>query len=420
LIRRDYPPTTQELAAVSGFQLASAGAFAICVAAIAIPTGRTGQVAAIMVAALPILAFRSPGALTFERSLRYRPLVAIELVEVLVFNAWAIGTVAAGAGVWGMATAAVARSTAGAAMMTAASPIGFVRPSFKLAPLRPLLAFGAQFQAVGFVLVARSLVLNAGIAAIGGLRVLGIWAIADRFLSVLALVLESLWRVSFPMMSRLLAAGEDARGLVVRNVALVTCAIGMMAAALVGAGPALIDVLLGSRYSDAAAVLPWACLGLVLNVPAGVIVGGYLYAQGRAGAVLGAVVAHSLLWYAVGFPLIDSVGIQAIGIGSLVGSASSTVLLLRATTDIDTLCTVRACWKPVLSSALAGGAAWSAAHAMGSGVVAAGVGALTAVLLFILVLSALDRPLVHRARRLLMFAMRAAAGRPPSPSTAQP
>ena len=103
--------------------------------------------------------------------------------------------------------------------MIVISPAGLVVPRFHLKPLRPLLAFGAQFQAVGFVLVVRGLVLNAGVAAVGGFRLLGLWAIAERFVSVLALVLESLWRVSFPMMSRLISAGEDVRELVARNVA---------------------------------------------------------------------------------------------------------------------------------------------------------------------------------------------------------
>jgi O-antigen/teichoic acid export membrane protein len=295
--------------------------------------------------------------------------------------------------------------------MIAISPAGLVAPRFHLTPLRPLLAFGAQFQAVGFVLVARGLVLNAGVAAIGGLRLLGLWAIADRFLSVLALVLESLWRVSFPMMSKLIATGEDVRGLVARNVALVTFAIGLMGCVLVGAGPAMMPTLLGEKYADAAVVLPAACLALVLNVPVGAVVGGYLYAKGRPGAVLVPAVAQSLIWYAVAFPLLPLIGVAAVGVGSLAGGAAAAVLLAWAVDDISAKALLRESWRPGFASVIAGAAGLGAAEIVGRGVPGILAGGIGAGAVFFAGMMILDKVLVSRVRGLLRLAVREASAR---------
>ena len=62
-----------------------------------------------MACSLPLLALRAPHAIALERALEYRPIAAIEFAESLVFYGWAIATVAAGWGVWGVASAAIAR-----------------------------------------------------------------------------------------------------------------------------------------------------------------------------------------------------------------------------------------------------------------------------------------------------------------------
>lgn len=413
LIRRKDPPTHQELRCVTGFQLLASGTFVLLFALVAVPLGRSGAVAAVMVASLPLVAFRTPGALLFERQLRYRPLVLLEFTETLAFNAFAITTVALGAGVWGMATAASFRTLVGAIGMIAVSPSGFTMPSFGLKPLRPLLAFGVQFQAVSFVLVARGLVLNAGIAAVGGLRVLGLWAIADRFVSVLALVLQSLWRVSFPMMARLIAAGEDTRELLARNVGLVTFAIGFMGCALVGAGPGLTQTLLGEMYAEATVVLPWASLALVLNVPVNVVVGGYLFAKGRPGAVLVPVIAHSLIWYAVAFPLLPLIGLAAVGVGSLAGGAAGAVLLVRAAEDVVAGAIISAMWRPLVASVIAAAAGLDGSRFAGDGLLSIMTGGVAAAAVFFAGMLILDRPLVSRVAGLAKLAVREAAGRTP-------
>jgi hypothetical protein len=64
-----------------------------------------------------------------ERQLQYGPLVLIELAETLALNIFAIVAVELGAGVWGMACAAVFRALVGALHMVKVSPVGLVVPA---------------------------------------------------------------------------------------------------------------------------------------------------------------------------------------------------------------------------------------------------------------------------------------------------
>src|SRR5206468_1380086 len=126
--------------------------------------------------------------------------------------------------------------------------------------VQPLLRFDIEFQAVGLSLLGRNLGLNLGTGLIGGLSILGLWSIADRFLSIPALLLESAWRVTFPMMSRLIAVGEEPQKLLERHLGLVAFGMGVPATALASAAPALIPALLGSKWASSADPLPFACV----------------------------------------------------------------------------------------------------------------------------------------------------------------
>lgn len=419
LVRRKEPPTPAELRSVSGFQLMAAGAFAVVVAAIAVPLGRPGVVAAVMIASLPIIAFRTPGALLLERQLDYRPLVVIEFAETVAFTMFAIVAVALGAGVWGLAGATTFRCLVGTVLMIVVSPAGLVRPSFDLKPLRSLMAFGVQFQATGFVLVANGLVMSSGVGALGGLRILGLSAIADRVMTILTMVTGALWRVSFPMMARLIEAGDDVAGLVARNVALVTFAVGLVGAGLVGAAPALVPLLFGSAYSDAVVLFPFECLAALIAVPVGSVLGGYLYANGRASAVLVPTVAGSLVTLAVMFPLLHFIGVVAVGVGLLAGSPVGAGLMIRAAEDVSLGGIFSASCRSGVAGVLAGAAGFAAATVSYEGPLGVLADGGAAVATYVGVMLLVERSLVRRAQGLLTLAFRGATARSAPPTEAR-
>jgi O-antigen/teichoic acid export membrane protein len=279
-----------------------------------------------------------------------------------------------------------------------------------------LLSFGLQFQAVALSLVFRGLGLNVGISIAGGLAILGIWSIAERFLAIPSLLLESAWRVSFPMMSRLLGAGEDATGILERNVALLALAMGALATGLVSSAPAIIPALLGSRWAPAADVLPPACLGLMISTPFGVVLSGYLFAMRNAGAVLLASVAATVAWYATTFPLVPALGATAVGIGALVAGLAGAVLLVRASAPLSGSTAIAAVVRPVLAAIAGSGLGWTVAHSGSPSLQLAAAAVAAGVALYLSLLALVNPALLRRGITFGRLSLREAMARDRGPS----
>jgi O-antigen/teichoic acid export membrane protein len=330
LIRSDERPATVVLETIFGFQILVTGVIAVVIALVAWPFGEIGKVTAVMAASLPLAAFRTPGAVVLERELEYRPLAKVEVGEALTYYGWSIVTVAGGWGVWGLATGAIARSLAGAVMMTLVAPVGLLRPRLSFTRLRGLIRFGAWYQAGAVVTALRDQGFNIATGAIGGVSVLGIWSLASRLLQVPLLLFGSLWRVSYPAFSRLLAAGEEARSLIERGLAVLAIWTGALLAVLVACSPALVPVVFGSQWEAAIDVLPFASLGLMVGAPVFVVASGYLYAVGDSVTVVRSVILDALALGAIALPLLPVIGIAALGLGWLGAGVVEALVLGRA------------------------------------------------------------------------------------------
>jgi PST family polysaccharide transporter len=327
LLRRSGPLDEADLAAVLGFQLALTTGLAVIVAAVAAPTGEVGQVAAIMVAALPLGTLRTPTTLVLERSLRYGPMAFAEVVEVLVFVGWSVAAVALGAGVWGVATAVIARGATGTALLLRRSPVKHLRPTLDWSRVRGLLAFGLQSQTVQLVNIIRSQGMNVATALIAGLPVLGLWGLVERIMLLPLTLFEGLWRVSFPAIVRLAESGMHPARDMARALSVGTIAAGALLVGLAASAPASIPVVFGSQWSAAADAVPPACLALVINGPIVAAGVGYLYAQGDAGRVLLSSVLDSLAFAAVALALLPELGAEAMGWGWLAASIVDVLIL---------------------------------------------------------------------------------------------
>jgi lipopolysaccharide exporter len=330
LIRRAEHPTVDELRALLALQLTLALAIALVVAAVGSGMGRTGAVTAIMVCALPLLALRAPHAIALERALEYRAIASIDFVESLVFYGWAIAAVEAGWGVWGVASAAVARSLAGSVLMTAASPLRLITPRLSRGTLRSMLGFGLGFQAVGLAGLARGQGVNLLVVAIGGERLLGYWSLAYRLMQLPFWVFQALWRVSYPTMARLRALGESTPQTVERFARVTALASGVMLAPLAASAHYLIPALFGARWAQAAAPLPWACAGLLVAGPISVAAAGYLYSERNVRTPLIATIVNGAIWVALTAILLRPMGVAAVGVGWMLASWTEALIFSRA------------------------------------------------------------------------------------------
>ena len=266
LIRSETTPQLEDLRAIMGFQLGLTSAITLCVLAISVPLGSAGALSAVMSLALPLLAWRSAPTVMLERSLAYRKLVSVEITENVVYFSWAIATVVAGFGVWGLATGVVVRIVAGTVVLNVIGPVGWLRPSWSWSRLHPVIGFGARVQITSALNFVRDQMMNVALAAVSGVTTLGLWTLAVRAIGIPMLLFEALWRVAFPAITRLMAVGEDTRAIVERSIGMVATAGTAPLAALAACGPALIPAIFGPRWAAAADALPPSCVGPMIVV----------------------------------------------------------------------------------------------------------------------------------------------------------
>ena len=326
-----------------------------------------------------------------ERTLDYRPLAFVEIAEAISYCGWAIVTVSIGWGVWGLASASVVRAIVGSTMMLFLVPSARVLPSPSWVRVRALLGFGFKYQAVGLANLFREEGTNVAVFALAGVSALGLWSVAYRILQLPLLFMTSLWRISFPGMSRLLAADEDLTPTIERTLASVAVVIGAILAPLAAASVPLVTVLLGGQWADAASVMPPACLHLMIAGPISVALVGYLWAIGDASAVLRATLAGIACFAIPLVLLLPVIGVAAVGVAWLPCGWAESVVLIRAARRRVSVPIARPLAPPAVSAAIAGLIGWVAASTFGSPLAALVVGAGVAWLVYFAALAAWRR-----------------------------
>jgi O-antigen/teichoic acid export membrane protein len=390
LIRRRDAPTAEEMEAVFGVQLAIAMVLALAATGIALPAGNDGLVVATMAAGIPLVVLRTPAVILLERRLEYRVIATSDVAEGLVYYLWAVGTVAAGMGVWGMATAVVVRAIVGTVILVVAGPIKLVRPRWGWGAVRPLLSYGLKYQAATVVLIGREQVLNVSIAAVSGLATLGVWNLAWRVLQVPSLLFATVGRVAFPALSRMLDAKEDPRPAVERSLAVLAAVTGILVVAMVSLAPGL-PAVVGGEWEGVPAVLLWSGIALIVAAPVSVVGSGYLYAAGEPGAVAIATLASSIVWLAVSLPLLEPTGAAAIGVGWIPAAVVHAALVWRRTVALTGAARLGRAGAGTAVALAAAGTGWLVADSMHAPLVGAGLGLVAGEVIVLLGLLAFAR-----------------------------
>ena len=278
--------------------------------------------------------------------------------------------------------------------VTVVSNSGFVLPSFRgAAALKPVIAFGLRFQGVSLAGMLREQGLNVGVAVISGVGTLGIWTLTKRLLELPALLFEPLHRVSFPVLSRVLAAKQDPAKMLDRGVAVASTASGVVLVGMAAASPELVPFVFGEQWREVGQILPWICGSLLVAGPLSVVAVGFLYASDAPGVVLRATIIHSLVLFAVTFPLLPVIGPAAIGIGSLAGAIVDAAIMANAISRRSSSRPLEGLLPSVIVGVLAAGAGLAIAAA-GSGVLAGIVGGLAAAGIYVAVLAVVRRAVV--------------------------
>jgi O-antigen/teichoic acid export membrane protein len=407
LIRQPEPPDREDLATLFALQLGLAFVVAPATAIAVLPFGRAGEVIALMALTLPLRALRAPGVILLERDLVYRRLVVAEVAEVVAYYGWGIAGVLGGWGVWALASALVVKALVGSVLVVVLAPAAFIRPRFSRVRARRLLGLGLRIQATDVLNLVRDHGLNLGAAAFGGLGVLGLWTLGARLAQAPGLLLSALWRVSFPAMSRLVAAGEEPRPLIERIVRVVAVGFALMATPLVAASPAFVPAVFGAQWAAAANVVPGVDFALMISVPPSVAMIGYLWATGDARTPLRAVMLHTVALGGVTFPLLPLIGLPAIGLGWIASGLVDATVLCRAARARTGARVVRALALPSVLAVVAGAAGWAGATAGQPTLLRAAAAAVLAEGIFVAGIVLIRRQLLDELFRVLGRALHA-------------
>jgi O-antigen/teichoic acid export membrane protein len=383
LVREPGKVARCDLQVVFGFQLAMTTLVAAGVTVIGSPLGQAGAVAAIMTWSLVIDSGRAANAIPLEREMAYRLVLQAEIVEVIAWNAFAVVAVLAGFGVWGVAVAQIVRALTGYFCLTLRGPTGFLLPRWNWGRTRQLLSLGFQFQGLQVVILIRDQGMAIMIAAIGGFTALGVWNIVYRFTTVVIILMESLWRVSFPAMSRLRETGENPIPVVEKAASMASVISGLLVVPLAGSAPALVPVLFGPHWTPAVRVLPLAACSVMLAGPISSIAVGYLLSENRAGVLLRMAVFDGLATWAVGLPLLATVGVIGVGVGQIASGLVDLVFLTVAVWQRRWSHGFSVTLIPLAAVVAASLPAWAMATSLGKGIAALVVSVVVGELLYL-------------------------------------
>jgi polysaccharide transporter, PST family len=410
LVRRAEQPTLAELRTLAGLQLVATTVTAAIIIVIGLQFGTTGQVTALMAAAMPLWSIQSPGGVRLARGLRMRQLTVIDAAGLLANYVWSIAAVLAGLGVWGLASGVIARGLASVTAM-ALTPDGRIfRPTLEAArQFREVLAFGVRFQANWIVIVLREQATNVVIAVVGGVTTLGLWSLGNRLMQLPGVLNDSISRVTFPAMAHMLGHGRAVGGTLERTARLTATASAIFFSGFAASTPGLVPALFGEKWEDIVPVFPGTSLGLLIVTTVASSAVGYLLADNRPQVVLTASIAYALGVIGTSAALLPFVGVAAIGVSWVVGAIAEAVVLAPAVRRATGADIVTPLFRPVVAASIAVAVGWTLASNASNELIGGIVGGAVASLLTTGILGLLSRAyladllsvVVHSARSAL-------------------
>jgi O-antigen/teichoic acid export membrane protein len=212
--------------------------------------------------ALAVLATRAVAMVQLERTLRYRRVVAVEVLDQLTFFAVALPLCAADPRIEWLALALALRGLPGAVWLQrgrTAPLLGRSRP----AELHRLLTYAAPGAGSTACVLVEGLV---PLMVLSSRTELGLAMTAASIASYPAVVHTIAQRLTFPAMSRLHESGRQIAAVAQRATGLSLLLIVATMVPVVGLAPTWLEPLLGEDWRDAAAPLGYIGVGYVAAV----------------------------------------------------------------------------------------------------------------------------------------------------------
>jgi O-antigen/teichoic acid export membrane protein len=336
LIQADEPPGRPQLEAAARITQAVGLASAAFFAAISYPAadlyGHSSLVPCLLAVGVCayVYSIRSVSSALLERELRYRQIVAADVVDQFTFYSIAVPAVALGQGIWGVAVALALRGLVPAYLLRRWAPTPFLGRA--IAPVRrSILAFGIPAATASLIYLADGLV---PLFVLGGAHAteLAFTMTAGTIIGYAGIVQVAAQRVGFPSLALLQRYPERFMVALRRTLRLADFAIVSAVVPAAASSPVWLPALLGGEWRRASPVMMAIGAGLIINTFYSVV-SPALASLGHAGWVLrlqGAMTASYLILALVITPVSALLGPAiAWAVSRAVGGAVSMVALHR-------------------------------------------------------------------------------------------
>jgi teichuronic acid exporter len=375
--------TTQQCIALVAVAIVWLVAPAITGTIAGLPSGTTLMLRVLSLGLL-MSSLRTLPAVMMERDLRFGPLAAAEIVQMVTFYTVAVALAIAHAGPWAFVIAGVAQLAMGAIVVNLAWRR---RPSIGIdrASLGRMFGFGFNYQASVIVLTLRDAPLPALVGLVSGTVAAGLMQFAVRIALTIASIDDIVSRIAFPAFARL-QGHPDKQAKALDLAILMTGLIVIPAQCGIAAlAPVLVPLVFGTQWSEAILPIQILCLGTLFRFPAR-----YLrqaeFADGESKRALGMSTATAILALSAFFLGLIWWGLPGSAVGFLVGAALGLVASIWLARDMSGLSWGRF-WLMVGAGVAAGtgalltlhtngqwqGLTWVSSQSFLSGVIASGI-----------------------------------------------
>jgi PST family polysaccharide transporter len=316
LIQRQAPPSEREIGTALTMQLVL-GVAAAAIAAAAAPAaasffGSTSLTPLLFAVAVSLVAYalRAVPFGMLERSISYRRVGALEVADVVVFNAVAILGVVAGLEVGALVLAIASRAIVSLALAWPLAGVAPV-PRLSITALRELLGFAAPYAASNALAYVNGAAAPLLVVRFAGPRSFGILQLAYSLIAYPQALNAILGRVAFPVYSRMEQDQERVRRSVEEATRMLIRYVGTATLALAASGPLWVPLVYGPEWVGMAPIMLTIAPSLAIGTSFTFVIAS-LNATGRARAVLAVGAAFSAIYWLGAALLVPSAG--AIGL----------------------------------------------------------------------------------------------------------
>jgi PST family polysaccharide transporter len=250
-----------------------------------------------------------------ERQLKFDRLIVPEVVEVLSFQAIALGLAWSGYGVWSFVIALVIRSFLGLATLYLLAPYR-PRPSWHRPTLKHLIGFGLPYQSNYFLALIKDSLTPVFIGLISGSYAVGLlnWAFSVSKLPIE--FISDIFRVTFPSFARIQGNRVLIKKAVEKTIYFSNLIIFPLITLLIVFAQPLVDLVYTVKWQPA---LPAFYVHAIAIFFVGInnVVTNSLWSLGKVKSGMKIMVINTILNWAISVPLVFKMGFIGVMYGSL-------------------------------------------------------------------------------------------------------